>query len=335
MEVRRRYRRLVLVTALLTFVVVVVGAYVRLADAGLGCPDWPGCYGQVSPAHAREAIAQAVAAQGGEHGPVSMRKAWKEMVHRYLAGALGFMILAITVVAWRRRAALAQSPLLATGLLGLVIFQAALGAWTVTMLLKPVIVTLHLLGGMATLALVVWLALRQWPRAAPPEPARAGRLRPWVVLGIGVVVAQIALGGWVSSNYAALACIDFPTCHGQWVPEMDFRHGFQFVRPLGMTAAGVHLAYEALTAIHWTHRVGALVTVLYVGALAVLLWRARGFGAYALALAAILAIQTGLGIANVLAGLPLALAAAHNAGAAILLVSLVMINFALHSKPLR
>jgi heme a synthase len=342
MEVRSAYRKLVLATAALTFVVVVVGAFVRLMDAGLGCPDWPGCYGQITPAHARDAIAEAVAAQGGDHGPVSMRKAWKEMVHRYLAGTLGLLILAITLVAWRRRAALAQSPVLPTALLGLVTFQAALGAWTVTMLLKPVIVTLHLLGGMATLALIVWLALRQLPVAAPvadrdhaPALQRARAMRPWVLGGLAIVIAQIALGGWVSSNYAALACIDFPTCHGRWLPEMDFQHGFQLVRPLGMTAQGSHLAYEALTAIHWTHRVGALVTLLYVGALSFALARLPGCGRYAFALGAVLLLQIALGIANVLAGLPLAVAVAHNAVAAILMSLLVVINFALSRKPLR
>src|SRR5688572_5475798 len=153
------YRTLVVATACLTFVVVVVGAFVRLMDAGLGCPDWPGCYGQITPEHARSAIDGAVAAQGGEHGPVSLRKAWKEMVHRYLAGTLGLLILAIAMTAWRRRRVLG-SPALPTALLALVVFQAALGMWTVTLLLKPVIVTLHLLGAMAILALATWLALR-------------------------------------------------------------------------------------------------------------------------------------------------------------------------------
>jgi cytochrome c oxidase assembly protein subunit 15 len=323
------HKRLVLVATCLAFVVVVVGAYVRLMHAGLGCPDWPGCYGELSPAHAEEDIARAVAAQGGEHGPVSAAKAWKEMFHRYLAGTLGLLILTIAIVAWRARTALGRSPALASSLLVVVILQAALGMWTVTLLLKPVIVTLHLLGGMATLSLLAWLALRHVEPAPAADPARARRLRPWAALGLAVVAVQIALGGWVSSNYAALACIDFPTCHGVWRPDMDFTHGFQLVRELGRTAAGTHLAYEALTAIHWTHRIGALVTALYVGALAFALTRARGFGVYGAALGAALAAQIGLGIANILAGLPLAVAVAHNAVAAILLVTLVMINFAL------
>lgn len=323
------FRKLIWFAVFYTFVVVVVGAYVRLGDAGLGCPDWPGCYGELTPHHARDNIARAVEAQGGAHGPVSLTKAWKEMFHRYIAGGLGLLILAITAVAWLRRHELKQSPLLATGLLALVMLQAALGMWTVTLLLKPVIVTLHLLGGMATLALLQWLAMRQSP--STPAMASASRLRPWALLGLLIVVVQIALGGWVSSNYAALACVDFPTCHNQWLPTMDFRHGFQVLRELGMTAAGTHLSYDALTAIHWTHRVGALVTLIYVGGLAWMLMHA-GLARYGVALLVILVAQVLLGIANVLAGLPLLVAAAHNAGAAILLLTLVVINFALRPQ---
>jgi cytochrome c oxidase assembly protein subunit 15 len=325
------FRKLVWFTVLYTFVVVVVGAYVRLSDAGLGCPDWPGCYGELTPHHAHDDIAKAVEEQGGTHGPVSLGKAWKEMFHRYIAGGLGLLILAIAVTAWSRRRELQQSPLLATSLLALVIFQAALGMWTVTLLLKPVIVTLHLLGGLATLALLVWLGLRQ--EKFQPVPAAALRFRPWASLALLVVIGQIMLGGWVSTNYAALACVDFPTCHGEWLPQMDFRHGFQLVRELGMTAAGTHLSYDAITAIHWTHRVGAVVTLLYVGGFALALLRSSGLAHYGAALLAVLLVQVALGIANVLAGLPLAVAAAHNAGAAILLVTAVVINFALRRKP--
>jgi cytochrome c oxidase assembly protein subunit 15 len=325
------FRKLVWFAVIYTFVVVVVGAYVRLSDAGLGCPDWPGCYGELTPHHAQDDIAKAVEEQGGTHGPVSLGKAWKEMFHRYIAGGLGLLILAIAITAWIRRRELQQSPLLATSLVGLVAFQAALGMWTVTMLLKPVIVTLHLLGGLATLALLVWLGLRQ--EKFQPATAAAVRLRPWALMALLIVIGQIMLGGWVSTNYAALACIDFPTCHGVWVPEMDFRHGFQLVRELGMTAAGTHLSYDAITAIHWTHRVGAVVTLLYVGGVGLTLLRSPGLAVYGVALLAVLLLQVALGIANVVAGLPLAVAAAHNAGAAILLVTAVVINFALRRKP--
>lgn len=325
------FRKLVWFAVIYTFVVVVVGAYVRLSDAGLGCPDWPGCYGELTPHLAQDDIAKAVEDQGGTHGPVSLGKAWKEMFHRYIAGGLGLVILAIAVTAWLRRRELRQSPLLATSLLVLVMFQAALGMWTVTLLLKPVIVTLHLLGGLATLALLAWLGLRQ--ETFKPVPAAAMRLRPWALLTLLIVIGQIMLGGWVSTNYAALACVDFPTCHGQWLPEMDFHHGFQLVRELGMTAAGTHLSYDAITAIHWTHRVGAVVTFLYAGGFALVLLRAAGLARYGAVLLAVLLLQVALGIANVVAGLPLAVAAAHNAGAAILLVTAVVINFALRRKP--
>jgi cytochrome c oxidase assembly protein subunit 15 len=320
------FRKLVLAALGLTFIVVVIGAYVRLHDAGLGCPDWPGCYGHLvgvpTQAHELEKAQQSFGQQ------VDISRAWKEMLHRYIAGALGLLVVVITVTAWLRREALQQSPLLPSALVLLVLLQAALGMWTVTMLLKPVIVTLHLLGGMATLGLLAWLALRQL-RMYRPRVAAASRLRLWAGFGLIIVIAQIALGGWVSTNYAALACTDFPTCHGDWLPQMDFLHAFQFVRELGMTAAGMPLSQEALTAIHWTHRAGALVTLLFVGSLAISILRIPGLAAYGGALLVILLLQVGLGVANVVLHLPLALAAAHNAGAALLLIAMVVLNFAL------
>lgn len=322
------FSKVIFVGLLLTLMVVVVGAYVRLTDAGLGCPDWPGCYGKVTPKHAAQEIAKAVAEQGGV-GRVSVKKAWNEMIHRYLAGALGLVILAIAGMAWALRKQLQQSPALPTALLVLVMFQAALGMWTVTLLLKPVIVTLHLIGGMATLALMTWLAMRQLPRA--PAPTSVQSLRPWAVLGLILLALQITLGGWVSTNYAALACIDLPTCHGAWAPKMDFKHGFQLLRELGQTAAGDKLSYDALTAIHWTHRVGALVVASYFLLLAWLTARA-GLRLYAVVLTGLLAAQFTLGVANVWTGLKLAVAVAHNAGAALLLITLVVLNCALSAR---
>ncbi len=328
------FHRWATAVACLAFVVVVVGAYVRLMDAGLGCPDWPGCYGAITPHHASDAIAKAVAEQGGTHGPVSLPKAWKEMVHRYLAGTLGLLILSLAVWSWRSRSeAPRRSRFLASSLVLLVVLQAALGMWTVTMLLKPVIVSLHLLGGMATLALLAWLAMRGTASASGRSLSAAAGLRTAAAVGLLVLVAQIALGGWVSTNYAALACIDFPQCHGQWMPPgMDFKHGFQLVRELGMTAAGTHLAYEALTAIHWTHRVGALVTFVVLGLLGLGLLRAGGLRRLGGLLLVLLCAQVALGITNILAGLPLPVAVAHNALAALLLVTLVVINFRLFHK---
>lgn len=317
------YRTLVVAAAILAFVVVVVGAFVRLSDAGLGCPDWPGCYGKPAPVLAKDAIAHAVARQGGE-GPVSLGKAWKEMGHRYLAGSLGLLILAIAVLAWTGRRTLGQSPWLATALVLVVALQAALGMWTVTLLLKPVIVTSHLVGGMSTFALLIWLALRQWRFEAAPD---ARRLRAPAAVALLTVAIQIMLGGWVSANYAALACPDWPLCLGHVVPPMDFSNAFHLVRPLGRTGDGAMLPFDALTAIHWTHRTFALVVVIVVGWTARAAWRVPPLRPLGWLLAGLLGLQFSLGVANVLAGLPLAVADAHNAGAALLLGTLIVLNF--------
>ena len=295
------YRALAAAAVVLAFIVVVMGAYVRLSDAGLGCPDWPFCYGKPLPAEIADRDALA--------------KAWKEMGHRYLAGTLGVVIVLLVIGAWRRR----RDAALATAIVLLVVLQATLGKWTVTMLLKPAIVTAHLLGGMTTLALLAWLALAQWPHRPAPE-LRA--LRTPAAIALAALALQIALGGWVSANYAALACPSLPLCRGQ---AMDFGHAFHVVRELGRTREGELLPLAALTAIHWTHRVFALVALAAVLTAAVRAWRlARPL---ALLVGAVVLAQFALGVANVAAGLPLALAAAHNAGAALVLVALVVLNF--------
>lgn len=321
------YKKLVLMTTLLALCVVVLGAYVRLSDAGLGCPDWPGCYGRISPHHAAEEIAQAVAVL--PDGPVSTHKAWKEMTHRYFAGTLGLLIVIIAVWAWRKRSLLAQSPVLPVVLVGLVIFQALLGMWTVTERLKPFIVSAHLLGGMMTLALLVWLAMRQFSGGYRMDRTSVGSLRGWAGLGLLLVFLQIALGGWVSSNYAALACAGFPQCNGVWWPEMDFSRAFRLVRELGMTADGAFLPREGLTAIHWVHRLGAYLVLLYTGWLAFRVMRIRSMRGVAWVVMALLLTQLTLGICNVMLSLPLPLAVAHNGVAALLLVAMVMLNFRL------
>lgn len=293
-------RLLVAAAMLLTFIVVVVGAYVRLSDAGLGCPDWPLCYGKPLP----EGIAESDA----------LAKAWKEMAHRYLAAALGVLILAIFIFSRRR--------ILAALLLALVVFQAALGMWTVTLLLKPAVVAAHLLGGMAVLSLLVWFALSQYEHR--PD-ARLKGLRVPAFVALGVLLLQIALGGWVSANYAALACPDLPLCRGHVVPPMDFANAFHLLRELGRTPGGELLSLEGLTAIHWTHRVFALIVLAVVGWAAA---RAYRFAPLLGALTAVLLlIQFSLGLANVAFSLPLSLAAAHNAGAALLLCAVVVLNF--------
>ena len=324
----RLYRPLLILATLLAFGVISLGAYVRLSDAGLGCPDWPGCYGHLIgvPEAAHE---QSAALQAFPDKPVQAHKAWKEMVHRYFAGTLGLLVALIAVLAWRYRHALKQSPALPTVLVGVISMQALLGMWTVTLLLKPAIVSAHLLGGMTTLALLVWLLLgrRQHSQIQP-----TGKLGFLATLALIAVIVQIALGGWVSSNYAALACSDFPTCLGVWRPEMDFTHAFQLHRELGQTASGELLSLKALTAIHWTHRVGALIVTLLVGLLAVVLLRRPEWHNWGLLLGTSLLVQIGLGIANVLLSLPLSLAVAHNAGAAILLTVTLALNFRLWPK---
>ncbi len=328
------FRKLVYATTLLTFVLVALGAYVRLTDAGLGCPDWPGCYGKLSPFHAEAEIHDAQ--RLSPTGPVSATKAWNEMLHRYLASLVGAMIVAIVVQAFLSRRQSKPDPERAIGLplllLAFVLMQGLFGKWTVTLLLKPAIVTLHLLGGMLILGMLTWLSARQLRLPGARRPAEARMLRPWAVLAMLLVVGQIALGGWVSTNYAALACIDFPTCHGRWLPEMDFNHGFQLRRELGMTALGEPLSNAALNAIHWTHRVGALVLAVYLGIMVYAAAAMTGLRRYAWAVGGALVLQIGLGISNVLAMLPLTLAVAHNAGAALLLMMVVVLNFALRQE---
>jgi cytochrome c oxidase assembly protein subunit 15 len=323
MDTRTTYRGLAVTALGLAFVVVVFGAFVRLSDAGLGCPDWPGCYGHVGVPASEAALAQV-----RDRFPDSVlehRKAWIEMIHRYLAGVLGLLVLALAVLGVRWRHALGQSPALAVGLVGLVMVQAAFGMWTVTLLLMPVIVTTHLLGGMTTLALLAWLVARQ---SAVGGLASGRRPSPrWALAALVAVGLQIALGGWVSTNYAGMACQDYPLCHGALLPDMDFSHGFTLWRQLGVTAAGEPLSNASLNAIQWLHRKWALVVLAAVLFAA---WKARQHRHTRVAgtVAGLLVLaQAGIGIANVLWVLPLPLAVAHNAGAAALLVMLVVLNF--------
>lgn len=317
----RVFDKLVLVAAILTLCVVVLGAYVRLSDAGLGCPDWPGCYGTLT-------VPQSVAAL--EHAqitypnsPVEHSKAWKEMVHRYFAGVLGLFVLAIFILGWKKRSEIKVSPWLSSALLVLIVFQAALGMWTVTLLLKPAVVTAHLMGGMTTLAILTWIAHRHWG-AIPASSLESSHLRFWIRGALLVLLVQIFLGGWTSTNYAALACTDFPTCHGAWLPNMDFGNAFHWMRELGETANGQVL--PAYTAIQWTHRVGALVTFIYMGLLGFGLRRQPQLVQLAYLMLGLLIVQISLGIANLLLHLPLVLAVGHNMGAALLLMSVVVLN---------
>lgn len=318
---QKLFDRLVLIALVLAFCVVSLGAYVRLSDAGLGCPDWPGCYGHIAVPH------HELAQQAFPDKPLEAHKAWKEMIHRYFAGTLGLLILGICVMAWRQRGKSASNPVLPTALVLLVAFQAALGMWTVTLLLKPVIVSLHLLGGMATLAMLAWIASTRWAASASNQQARGPALLALLVLG-----TQIALGGWTSSNYAALACPDFPACQGAWWPGVDFSNAFHLVRELGVNLDGTQLSLPTLTAIHLTHRIGALVTFFYLGWFGSKLLKIDGLRFWSKALLGLLLLQVMLGISNVVFSLPLPVAVAHNTGAALLLATLIVINSKLWNK---
>lgn len=302
-------------TVFLTFDLIVFGSFTRLTDSGLGCPDWPGCYGSASPWGARTDIASAQAAM--PTGPVTFTKAWIEMIHRYLAMTVGALILVMAVASWLRRRELPHSPWLPTATLLWVIVQGLFGKFTVTLKLYPAIVTLHLLGGMFLLALLV-LQYRRWH----PRPLEvSGATRRLGTLSTAAVWVQIALGGWVSTNYAVLACRGFPTCNAQWWPEMRWREGFELLRPLGERAqGGGYLSFEALVGIHMTHRLFALILLGLLAAWAWRLWRERAaVGAAPAAWIASLALwQLASGLSNVVLGWPLLAALAHSAGAAAL-----------------
>lgn len=331
-----KFRKLVWVAVFLTFDLIVFGGFTRLTDSGLGCPDWPGCYGMANPFLAHEQIAAAEAAM--PTGPVTVAKAWIEMIHRYLAMGIGVIIMALlltAIVQWRKTRMQAFKPGIPLALFVFVCIQGAFGAWTVTLKLQPVIVTIHLLLGMGLLALLTWLGGREDFLMHPPPPsaasdgadARLRAVRRLAILAAAVITLQIALGGWVSTNYATLACDEFPLCDGRVVPQMDFEHGFHLWRELGKTAAGHYLPFSALVAIHWVHRNVALVVVAVVG---LLVWRA-GHHAYLARHARWLAIVLGgqllTGIATVYLDFPLAIAVMHNAGAALLVLLVTMLNY--------
>ena len=373
---------LVRITAFATvfaFVVIVFGAFVRLSNAGLSCPDWPTCYGKASwPGHEQD-IANANAAF--PERVYEGHKAWREQGHRMIAGTLGVLVLAISLIAvWSRprlrwlivasavaaaigvasymkQSYLVSSLLSAVALilpfiaaakidkpaawriatisLAVVIFQAMLGMWTVTWLLKPIVVMGHLLGGLLLFSLLGYIATNlahtQRMRALP---AQALRLKPMLIAGIVLLVIQIALGGWTSANYAALACgMDFPRCLGQWWPQTDFSEAFVLWRGIGVNYEGGILDGAARSAIQMTHRIGALVVLLHVGALAVLAWR-RGLLRFGIVIGALLIAQIVLGVSNVVLGLPLAVATAHTAVAALLLLSLIALLARMQAAPM-
>ncbi|NYT62928.1 COX15/CtaA family protein [Alcaligenaceae bacterium] len=331
-RITSRYRKLVFFTWFLTLDLIMFGAFVRLTDSGLGCPDWPGCYGKITPIGASGHIEQAL--QAMPYGAVSFSKAWIEMIHRYVGSILGMLIIAIVYMAWRYRRQLGNTPRLAVVTLIAVCIQGAFGAWTVTHQLMPVVVTSHLLGGMILLALMTWLAAREKAHAA--ISAQAAHWLPWMAGGLILLFVQIALGGWVSTNYAALACMDFPTCHGAWIPPMDFEGGYSLIRALGMLPSGDMISQYALTAIHWVHRNFAFAVFAYLGILAWKMLAEPGLQGPAKLLLGLLLAQLLTGLTTIFFQWPLLIAVLHNGGAAGLVLAsvtlLVRLSRAYRSK---
>jgi heme a synthase len=343
-------RRLALIGSVLCLCVVVFGAYTRLSDSGLGCPDWPGCYGHITPAGAAKNETHIESRFPGWE--FESRKAWIEMIHRYAATTLGFVIVLIAAFAIvARRERLVSVPF-SIVLLATVVFQGMLGMLTVTWLLKPLIVTAHLIGGLTTLSLLVWLwltvraRLAQNPmrqRVAPtfaalaPNAAFVASAKRWATVAFVALSIQIVLGGWVSTNYAAVACPDLPKCQGEWVPTADYSEAFVLWRGLDINYAGGVLDHPARVAIHFTHRVGAIVASIAILLAAFAAFRLKEPAARlaAFLLVGALALQIAIAFSMVLKAFPLSLAAAHNAGAALLVIAAVYLNRVLRPVTLR
>lgn len=323
-------RNLVLISMLLALVVIVLGAYTRLSDSGLGCPDWPGCYGHLTVPKESSAIAKAEAAF--PERPLEANKAWIEMTHRYFAGTLGLLILAIFMLSVKniRQGGPVKLPFF---ILLLVIFQAALGMWTVTMNLLPVVVMGHLLGGFTLLALLFLLYLRLKPFRIPGGDPRVRQLGKYALIGVIILYVQIALGGWTSANYAALACTELPVCEGKWYEKLDFSGAFS-VPEADNYEFGAHDYDERMT-MHIVHRFGALFTFIYLCWFAIKVYSAAisdRMKSQSVLLVSILGVQVALGISNVVFSLPIVVAVLHNAVAVILLLALILVSYTLHRK---
>ncbi|MEX0603342.1 MAG: COX15/CtaA family protein [Marinobacter sp.] len=315
-----------LAATLFAVVVVMLGAWTRLVDAGLGCPDWPGCYGFLSVPQSEASIA--IAEARFPHAPVDVSKGWPEMIHRYAAGILGLIVFGLAGYGIRHRKS-GVPVRLPIFLAFFILLQGAFGMWTVTLKLWPQVVALHLLGGFTTLSLLALLTLRLRGRKPTIEPARAtalARLRPWLYGGLMLVILQIALGAWTAANYAAVACTDIPTCQGEWWPKMDFQHGFDITQSVGPNYLGGQLTAEGRVAIQVTHRIGALVVLGYFTGLLLAFWRRTKNTSIQAAVglvAVVLCAQILLGLANVVLHIPLSVAVAHNAMGAALLISVI------------
>lgn len=324
----KTFQKLAFFAAVFALCVIVLGAYVRLSDAGLGCPDWPGCYGRILVPEVSQHVEQAN--EAFPERPVEAAKAWKEMIHRYFASTLGLIICVLAVMAWRRRHEAGQPVVLPILLVGIVIFQGLLGMWTVTLLLKPVIVMLHLIGGMITVSLLFWVGLRQGKVFVSGDRPVPTQLRSWALLALVIVLCQIALGGWTSANYAALACPDFPTCQTQWWPAMNFAEGFTFWRGIGIDYEGGVLDNDARVAVHMMHRIGAVITFIYILVLGLRTFlnssQNHPLRYMSIIMLCVLLAQISLGIANIVFALPISVAVFHNGMAVLLLLSVVGLN---------
>ncbi|CAH9019843.1 COX15/CtaA family protein [Candidatus Nitrosacidococcus sp. I8] len=330
----RRFVIFTFIASLLALIIVILGAYVRISDAGLSCPDWPGCYNQLTVPSSTQQIDQANDLYPDR--PVDTGKAWKEMIHRYCAGVLATLILGCAIAAWYNRRdpkQMVASPLLLLGVAGC---QAALGMWTVTLLVQPAIVTLHLLGGMTLLSLVWWITLRQGESTqiiarVPGEYSYSFKM--WALAGLLLLILQLALGGWTSTNYAGFSCNDFPTCQGQWWPTMNFDEAFTFWKPLGENYEGGKITPESATAIHVVHRIVAIVTLILLTTLGIKAMKNSENSMLhkaGLALVVLAFTQVGLGVSTAISGVSSVLAVAHNGIAALLLLSVITFNHLLH-----
>ncbi|WP_206482979.1 COX15/CtaA family protein [Thalassotalea sp. G2M2-11] len=325
-------RRLVFVSILLALVVVSLGAYTRLTHAGLGCPDWPGCYGLLDVPETHEQITKAE--QSFPDRPVEPHKAWNEMIHRYFAGALGLFILAIAFLSIKYRHH--NIPvLLPLGILLVVIFQAALGMWTVTLMLMPIVVMGHLLGGFTTLCLLFLLYLRLKPYRVPGGDVRVRKYAKFGIIGVIILAGQIALGGWTSSNYAALVCVELPICQSGWVEQLTFENSFDPIPPKRDSYEFGHLNHDERVTVHVMHRIGAIVTTIYLlwlGLMVFLKSQTQFFKSAVLGLLVLLTTQVSLGVSNIWFSLPLSVAVAHNIVAACLMLMLIALTYSLKRK---
>jgi len=319
---------LALFAVMLAFTVVILGAYTRLTDAGLGCPDWPGCYGHVMVPQDSVTMNQVQQSFPGVH--IEKRKAWTEMVHRYLAGTLGLVIAFLAGLSLVGRKKVNYPLVIPFLLIGLVVFQAVLGMWTVTLKLFPPVVMGHLLGGLSILSLLWLFFLFAKEKQLTDSLHFEKNYHPWAMIGLFIVFVQLTLGGWVSSNYAALICPDFPYCQGQWLPHLDFKTAFNFFTPIGINYQGGVLGNTARVTIHMAHRIGAVLTALYVLWLAIRLVRfekEKVLRTLGYVMGAIVLTQFTLGILNVKWLLPLPVAVAHNGVAGLLLLSVITLNY--------